>query len=1143
MASTVQLRIFLAGRLAIEADGVALDEGRFAGRQGRLVFAYLVAARGRPVPRDELAEALWGPAPPATWDKALTVIASKLRGALAEAGVEGGNALTSAFGCYRLELPEGLWLDVTVAADSADAAEQALAAGDLERARTCAEQTVTLLRHPFLPGEDGAWVEGKRRELADVQGRALNVLAEACLHLGDASGAAKWAEQAIALEPFRETAYRRLMEAHAAAGNRAAALQVYERCRRLLAEELGAYPSPETESIYRRLLAAPASEDRVPPPAPPAETIELAPRLAPNGSRRWTVAAAAVVVAIAAGAVAVVLATRGGTHASVRLGGDALGVFDASSGRVVASVPLGSAPDAAAFGAGSVWVALTNRGVVERIDPRTNTVQQTIVLPGGPSAIAVGGGFVWVAESFAGKVVEIDPRVDGGQPVASITVGNGPTGIAFGLGAVWVANSVDDTVVRIDPATGATGTPIDVDAGANAIAAGDGAVWVTSAAAGVLSKIDPKARTVIGTTNVGNQPAAVATGADAVWVANSDDGTVSRVDPATGHLEAEMAVGSDPNGLAVEANGSVWVSRALPGGLTEIDPGTGKVVRMSVGGSPQGVALSGTTGYVSAQESAAAHRGGTLRLVIANPPGQYTAPLPGAFDPSSGYGAWELTSMTNDGLLGYSRAGGAQSFTVVPDLAVGLPTVSDGGRIYTFQLRRGIRYSTGAEVEPADIRRGVERALLESGGQPQGAYMSVLVGADGCLTKGGRCDLSRGVVTSSGSKAITFHLTRPDPDFLYQLALPTFDAVPADTPLHAKLPLPATGPYEIAGYKPKPGVVRLVRNPRFHVWSYAAQPPGYPDRIVERYGLTAASAVRAVEEGKADITADGQDQTWSQQISATLQTRYSSQLHVEPIPVVKGLWLNTTLPPFNDVRVRQALNYAVDRNRLVAINGGTINAEVSCQILTPDIDGYKRYCPYTVNPDSPGTYHGPDLARARRLVAASGTKGQAVTIWFYDIPIGRANGAYFVSVLRSLGYKARLVTVPHSSSDWRPNRQAGVAGWGAADYPSPGDFFSAVFTCSSRLESPNLNENFAFFCDRAVDAQIARARSLQTTDPSAASALWTTIDREVTDAAPWVTVKVTDSTDFVSRRTGDYKFCWLSGGWLTGACLDQLWVR
>ena len=166
--------MFLAGRVAVESGGVVVDDARLAGRQGRLFLAYLVVERGRPVPRDELAEALWAETPPATWEKALTVIASKLRGALTDAGVDGAAALTSAFGCYSLDLPEGSWVDVTAASDAAETAERALAAGDLEAARTGAAEALTLLRQPFLPGEDGAWVEAKRRELADVEGRALN---------------------------------------------------------------------------------------------------------------------------------------------------------------------------------------------------------------------------------------------------------------------------------------------------------------------------------------------------------------------------------------------------------------------------------------------------------------------------------------------------------------------------------------------------------------------------------------------------------------------------------------------------------------------------------------------------------------------------------------------------------------------------------------------------------------------------------------------------------------------------------------------------------------------------------------------------------------------------------------------------------
>ena len=102
MAKSLRLKVFLTGRVTAEANGRVLDEARFAGRQGRLFFAYLVAARSRPVPRDELADAIWGESPPATWEKALTVIASKLRGLIAEDGI----TLSSEFGCYRLDLPE-----------------------------------------------------------------------------------------------------------------------------------------------------------------------------------------------------------------------------------------------------------------------------------------------------------------------------------------------------------------------------------------------------------------------------------------------------------------------------------------------------------------------------------------------------------------------------------------------------------------------------------------------------------------------------------------------------------------------------------------------------------------------------------------------------------------------------------------------------------------------------------------------------------------------------------------------------------------------------------------------------------------------------------------------------------------------------
>jgi DNA-binding SARP family transcriptional activator/ABC-type glycerol-3-phosphate transport system substrate-binding protein len=314
----VGVRISLTDRVSIEANGAMLDEQSFPGRQGRLVFAYLLAEESRPVPRDELAEVLWGDAPPVRWEKALSVLVSKLRGLLEKCGVDGQAALRSAFGCYQLVLPPGAWIDVAAARDAADRAQAALEAGDVGAAREAAREAAALARRSFLPGEDAAWIEEKRRELNEILVRALECLADACLASGDTRDAVRHAEELTALEPYREGGYRRLMQAHAAAGDNAEALRVYERCRRLLADELGAYPSPETQSIHRELLRVSTPQGRAAPPKTGPSAIEPEPKRADGAEkalpsverhrggrrrRRRTVLAALVLVGAVAAAV------------------------------------------------------------------------------------------------------------------------------------------------------------------------------------------------------------------------------------------------------------------------------------------------------------------------------------------------------------------------------------------------------------------------------------------------------------------------------------------------------------------------------------------------------------------------------------------------------------------------------------------------------------------------------------------------------------------------------------------------------------------------------------------------------------------------------------------------------------------------
>ena len=291
------------------------------------------------------------------------MVVSKLRDLLTDIGLDGSTALTGAFGCYRLELPEGSWVDVIVATNAAREAEEALAADDVEQAKTAAALAASLAQGAF-PSRGGRrrGLRRERRELEHVRRRALTCLADACLRAGDAAEAVKWAEQAIALAPLRETGYRRLMEAHTAAGNRAEALRVYEQCRRLLAEELGAYPSPETESIYRGLLEAPsagAPRRRQPRrrhptrhPSAPCERGSTG-RVAGVASRK-RVAVVALTARGDRGAVAGILAARsGGESQATTVAPNSIVALD-PSGSIAATVSVGARPVAIASGAGAL---------------------------------------------------------------------------------------------------------------------------------------------------------------------------------------------------------------------------------------------------------------------------------------------------------------------------------------------------------------------------------------------------------------------------------------------------------------------------------------------------------------------------------------------------------------------------------------------------------------------------------------------------------------------------------------------------------------------------------------------------------------------------------------------------------------------
>jgi DNA-binding SARP family transcriptional activator len=248
------LRIHLSGRISMEATGAVFGPHAFPGQQGRAAFAFLVGQRGTPLTRSALAEALWPGDPPPSWNSALSAILSKLRTLVSQAGLDGATALRTGDGCYELHLPPGTWIDHEVAADSIHEAEAALEAGDPARAYGPSAVAHHIARRPFLADEEGGWFEQRREKLGSILLRALECRAEVYLWNHEYPLAVEAGRDAVALSPFRETGYRLLMRAHAAAGNVAEGLWVYERCRTLLSEELGVNPSPETRETHLQLL-------------------------------------------------------------------------------------------------------------------------------------------------------------------------------------------------------------------------------------------------------------------------------------------------------------------------------------------------------------------------------------------------------------------------------------------------------------------------------------------------------------------------------------------------------------------------------------------------------------------------------------------------------------------------------------------------------------------------------------------------------------------------------------------------------------------------------------------------------------------------------------------------------------------------
>ncbi len=869
-----------------------------------------------------------------------------------------------------------------------------------------------------------------------------------------------------------------------------------------------------------------------------ADTVKaIAPFVRPTtptraSHRRRNAIAAVVAFVLLVALVAVPLARRSGGNSEIAP--NSIGVLDPSSGELSSTIAMPSGPGAITAGSGSLWVTNPDEATVTRIDEGTKAPVDTIHVGVDPAGIAAEEGAVWVVESGGPTVSRISPDTNEvvGDPIG---VGNGPASIAVGEGSVWVTNRFDGTVSKIDPDKGAVGEVVEkisVGLDPSGIAVGFGSVWVALAGSNQVVRIDPKTSEVASPIDVGNGPGSLVVSPDAVWVVNSIADTVSRIDPET-NLELEaMPVGDGPSGIAF-VEGAVWVANGSDGTLSRIDPGSNAVSpAVRIGSIPQGLATAAESLWVTVRGTATSHYGGTLRLVSA----RGGAPL--TLDPGVAYtaAAQNILVITGDGLVGFKRVGGVDGATLVADLAVSLPTPTDDGKTYRFQLRPGIAYSNGEIVVASDFRQAIEREFpLKDAisGQSVGAnYFGGLVGGEACSLEPKTCDLSRGIEADDEANTITFHLVQPDPEFLYKLATPFGFPVPASTPDEEQIRagVPGTGPYRLEAPM-TPHRLVLVRNEHFHQWSVDAQPAGNVDRIEWAFGGKPDENAEAVAKGKADFT--GVPFETPSQIE-DLRVRFAGQVYEHPTASLVYLSLNTKLSPFNDPDVRRALNLAVDRRKMVEILGGSAAVRLTCQLLPPGFPGYQPYCPYTIDPGAGGQWTAPDMDQAQHLVGRSGTAGTHVTFW-YSPPFPKAPAEYVVHLLRELHFDSELRSTADVFEALRdPGRgvQIAPAGW-TLDYPAPSSFIAPLVTCDATPD----DGNYGAFCNRDIDRMIEHAARIPTEDAAASHQAWVEVDHAITDQAPMVPLANPNDFDFVSDRVGNYQY---NPQW--GLLFAQVWV-
>ena len=491
-------------------------------------------------------------------------------------------------------------------------------------------------------------------------------------------------------------------------------------------------------------------------------------------------------------------------------------------------------------------------------------------------------------------------------------------------------------------------------------------------------------------------------------------------------------------------------------------------------------------------------RGGTLTLAYQSEPT--------TLDPAIAWNIidWQIEHCVYESLYRFAAKPGEAGTQLVPAIAAGMPVISNGGKTYTIKLKQGVKFQppVNREVTAADFKYTVER-MMKLPLAPATYFYTSIVGA-----KAYQAGKASGI---AGIKALDKYtlqvdLEAPDLSFLKAITMEFWDVVPKEwvqkwgNKQFGRHPL-GTGPFMFESWTPGQQIV-LKRNP-----NYRDPNRPYLDGLTFALSYSPQTAFLKLERGEVDVLGDELPGPDVQRVLA--DPNWKNNVFTQDKVAIHYLYMDVQMKPFDNLKVRQAFSWAIDRDKIVKLLGG--QARALYQVYPPGMPGYQ----------ADKKWYGYDPAKAKQLLTEAGyPNGFSTTLYTDNVDPDPKLLQSVQADLKAIGVNASLKTVSNDTfytlSSTPKSTPAGSYLW-AMDFPDPSDWIIPIFSKSNAVQG---GANNSFWWSPTLEQMIKDAQAM--TDPAARIAKYDDMQAYIMSQAPYVTIWSPVMTTMASKNVGGF---------------------